>query len=154
MGTEIERKFLVRGEEWRKLAQGISYRQGYLCTEKERTVRVRTVENQGYLTIKGKNNGVSRLEYEYEIPLTEADELLDRLCRKPLITKKRYRITFEGFVWEVDEFFNENSGLIVAEIELECENQPFVKPDWIDQEVSSDIRYYNSSLIDLPYSKW
>ena len=154
MGTEIERKFLVTGENWRKLAQGIKYRQGYLCTEKERTVRVRTIADKGYLTIKGKSNGISRLEYEYEIPLEEADELLDRLCRKPLIAKKRYTIALKGFIWEVDEFFDENNGLIVAEIELEYEEQPFSKPDWIGREVSDDIRYFNSSLIDLPYTRW
>ncbi len=154
MATEIERKFLVTGTDWQQLAPGILYRQGYLCTEKERTVRVRTVGKKGFLTIKGNNRGITRLEYEYEIPVQQANELLDRLCKKNIITKKRYTINFQGFIWEVDEFLTENQGLVVAEIELTTENQPFAKPDWVGREVSDDPRYYNSCLSRTPFSSW
>jgi adenylate cyclase len=154
MGTEIERKFLVKGGDWRTLAEGIDYRQGYLSTKKERTVRIRTIGSKGFLTIKGKNRGVTRLEYEYEIPSQDANELLDTLCLQPLIEKKRYTIEYKGNIWEVDEFFNENKGLIVAEIELSSEQESFVKPAWIGSEVSDDSRYFNSSLIHKPFSSW
>ena len=154
MPLEIERKFLVIGDAWRALAAGVTYRQGYLLAEKERTVRVRTMNNKGFLTIKGQSTGITRLEYEYEIPVTEADELLDRLCRKPLIEKKRYTIPFQGFLWEVDEFFGENNGLIVAEIELATEDQTFPKPDWVGREVSDDPRYFNARLSRHPFCRW
>ncbi len=154
MGVEIERKFLLNGDQWRKLARGTVYRQGYLCSQKERTVRVRTIDDRGFLTIKGPSVGMSRMEYEYEIPINDALVLLDTLCEKPLIEKKRYVIEFEGFSWEVDEFFGENKGLIVAEIELESEAQPFEKPPWVGDEVSGDLRYFNSNLSKNPYSSW
>ncbi|MBW2443650.1 MAG: CYTH domain-containing protein [Deltaproteobacteria bacterium] len=154
MGTEIERKFLVTENSWRSLAAGVKYRQGYLNSAKERTVRVRTIDDKGFLTIKGITTGASRAEYEYEIPVGDADALLDNLCEKPLIEKNRYKIDFEGFVWEVDEFFGENQGLIVAEVELESEDQAFEKPGWIGEEVTGDPKYFNSNLINNPYLKW
>ena len=154
MGTEIERKFLVTENSWRSLAAGVKYRQGYLNSVKERTVRVRTIDDKGFLTIKGITTGASRAEYEYEIPVGDADALLDDLCEKPLIEKNRYKIDFEGFVWEVDEFFGENKGLIVAEVELESEDQAFEKPGWIGEEVTGDPKYFNSNLINNPYLKW
>ncbi len=154
MPLEIERKFLVIGNSWRALATGVTCRQGYLLAEKERTVRVRTMNNKGFLTIKGQSTGITRLEYEYEIAVTEADELLDQLCRKPLIEKKRYTIPFQGFLWEVDEFFGENNGLIVAEIELATEDQHFPKPDWVGREVSDDPRYFNARLCRHPFCRW
>ncbi len=154
MGTEIERKFLVKDNSWRALARGVKYRQGYLNSAKERTVRVRTIDDKGYLTIKGITSGASRAEYEYEIPVAEAGALLNDLCEKPLIEKSRYKIEFKGFVWEVDEFFGENQGLIVAEVELESENQTFEKPVWIGEEVTGDPKYFNSNLINNPYLKW
>jgi CYTH domain-containing protein len=154
MGKEIERKFLVEGEHWRELSEGILYRQGYLSTEKERTVRVRTIGSKGFLTIKGINVGATRNEFEYEIPAAEAGQMLDELCLKPLIEKKRYTIEYGGFVWEVDEFFGDNEGLILAEIELESENQPFDKPGWIGKEVTGDPRYFNSNLVEHPFSDW
>ena len=154
MGTEIERKFLVKENSWRSLAAGTKYRQGYLNSTKERTVRVRTIDDKGFLTIKGITTGASRAEYEYEIPAADADALLDDLCEKPLIEKNRYKIDFEGFVWEVDEFFGENQGLIVAEVELESEDQAFEKPVWIGEEVTGDPKYFNSNLINNPYLKW
>ena len=154
MGKEIERKFLVKGDTWRQLATGTSYRQGYLSTVKERTVRVRTINTKGYLTIKGITQGVSRVEYEYEIPFTEANEMLDNLCERPLVEKDRYKIKLDELVWEVDEFKGENNGLILAEVELQSENQEFKKPEWIGAEVSGDPRYFNSNLIKHPYTKW
>ena len=154
MGTEIERKFLLTGDAWKKLAKGKYYRQGYLNSQKERTVRVRTLDNRGFLTIKGISVGVTRIEYEYEIPIEDADVLLDELCEQPLIEKKRYKIAFFDFIWEVDEFFGENEGLVLAEIELENEDQQFEKPSWVGNEVSGDPRYFNSNLIKNPYTSW
>lgn len=154
MGMEIERKFLLNGTGWRRLAQGVPYCQGYLSLVKERTVRVRTVQNKGFLTIKGISTGMTRMEFEYEIPVAEADVLLDVLCEKPLIEKKRYTIEFAGFIWEVDEFFGENEGLVLAEIELTGEDQSFEKPPWIGREVTGDSRYFNSSLTREPFKSW
>ena len=154
MGTEIERKFLVTGNEWRDMAVGVVYRQGYLCLEKGRTVRVRVAGEQAFLTIKGESSGISRMEYEYPIPVADARVMLAELCEQPIIEKKRYRITYQGFVWEVDEFFGENEGLLVAEIELEGEGQAFAKPSWIGAEVSADRRYSNASLVKHPFSGW
>jgi CYTH domain-containing protein len=152
MGTEIERKFMVKEGDWCK-QKPIKYRQGYLNSAKERIVRVRTIDDKGYLTIKGLTVGASRMEFEYEIPRQDADTLLD-ICEKPLIEKNRYKIEHGGFVWEVDEFFGENQGLIVAEIELESEDQFFSKPHWVGKEVTGDPRYFNSNLVKNPYTKW
>ena len=152
MGKEIERKFLVKEGPWRN-AKGTRYRQGYLNSAKERNVRVRTIESKAYLTIKGIAIGASRMEFEYEIPLQDADELLE-ICEKPLIEKTRYKVQEGGFVWEVDVFFRENQGLIIAEVELESEDQEFPKPDWVREEVTGDPRYFNSNLIKNPYIKW
>lgn len=154
MGVEIERKFLVRGDRWKNLGQGVLLRQGYLSSSPERTVRVRIEGDSAMLTIKGKSSGATRSEWEYPVPLADAQAFLDTLCERPIIEKKRYRIPFEGMVWEVDEFFGENAGLVVAEIELTAENQSFAKPDWIAEEVTQDPRYFNSSLIRNPYSRW
>lgn len=150
---EIERKFLVRGDAWRRLAEGVPFRQGYLQT-RPCTVRVRTEGNKGVLTIKGPSQGLSRREFEYEIPVEEAELMLDTLVGQPPISKRRYTVPYKGFVWEIDEFFGENEGLIVAEIELSDEAQPFEKPEWIGEEVSGDRRYSNASLSVLPFSRW
>ncbi len=154
MAKEIERKFLVTNDEWRALAQGTLYRQGYLNSIKERTVRIRTVGDKAFLTVKGITIGASRVEYEYEIPTADCMAMLDSLAEKPIIEKKRYKIKFGGLTWEVDEFFGENQGLIVAEVELTSEDQVFEKPSWIGEEVSSDPRYFNSNLIANPYTTW
>ncbi len=154
MAKEIERKFLVRGEDWRAMARGTRYRQGYLSTVKERTVRVRTIDDKGFLTIKGVSVGATRSEYEYEIPAADADEMLDDLCEKPIIEKDRYKIPAGDVTWEVDEFFGVNDGLIVAEVELLSEDQSFPKPDWIGDEVTGDPRYFNANLIARPFSTW
>ena len=154
MGVEIEKKFLLANDGWRGLDAGKFYRQGYLNSEKGRTVRVRTVGEQGYLTIKGPAvNGVRR-EYEYTIPYAEAVEMLEFLCLRPIIEKRRHRISHQGLVWEVDEFFGDNAGLIMAEIELSDPRQAFSRPEWIGREVTDDPRYYNASLSRKPFSIW
>jgi len=154
MGKEIERKYLVKNEDWRELAKGTVYRQGYLSTVKERTVRVRTIDDNGYLTIKGITVGATRAEYEYEIPAKDANYMLDELCEKPIIEKKRYVLDHEDLTWEIDEFDGENHGLIVAEVELTAEDQKIAFPEWIGDEVTGDPRYFNSNLIKHPFSKW
>jgi len=154
MGVEIERKFLLQGDAWRGLGQAVLLRQGYLSSARERVVRVRIEGQQAMLTIKGANVGATRGEWEYPIPLADAAELLDGLCEQPLIEKYRHRIEHAGMVWEVDEFLGANAGLIVAEIELASEDQPFEKPDWVGAEVSGDARYYNANLIRHPFSQW
>ena len=154
MAKEIERKFLVAGEAWRTLAEGTRYRQGYLSTVKERTVRVRTIGDMGFLTIKGISVGATRSEYEYEIPAGDAEEMLDDLCETPIIEKNRYKIPLGDVIWEVDEFFGVNDGLIVAEVELQSEDQAFDKPEWIGEEVTGDPKYFNANLIARPFSTW
>jgi len=153
MGKEIERKFLVAKDTWRK-GNGTKYCQGYLNSAKERTVRVRTIKNKGYLTIKGITIDASRLEFEYEIPIKEADEMLHKLCEKPLIEKNRYKIEHGDLVWEIDEFFGKNEGLVVAEVELQSVNQKIERPEWLGEEVTGDPRYFNSNLIQNPFTKW
>lgn len=154
MGIEIEKKFLLKGDEWRALGTPVLYRQGYLNRSKERTVRVRMAGEKGYLTIKGIGKGAKRTEYEYEIPKEDADAMLKDLVEKPVIEKNRYRIEYKKMIFEIDEFFGENQGLILAEVELESEDQKIELPDWIGKEVTQDPRYYNSSLVFHPYMKW
>ena len=151
MATEIERKFLVKGDGWRSLGVGEIYRQGYIANNNGRTVRVRVVGEQGYLTIKGSTTGMKRAEFEYKIPVEDAQELLETLCDRPLIEKTRYKILMGDLIWEVDEFWGENQGLILAEVELETEDQNIDIPDWIGEEVTSDPRYYNSNLVKNPF---
>jgi CYTH domain-containing protein len=154
MAKEIERKFLVKDDSWRNSGPGKPYRQGYLCTAKERTVRVRTAGDKGFITVKGVSSGAARSEYEYEIPLADANEILDHLTERPLIEKTRYRIPYNGVVWEVDEFGGENRGLVLAEVELKDEHQEFSRPPWIGREVTDDPRFYNVNLVSHPFSKW
>jgi adenylate cyclase len=154
MGLEIERKFLLADDGWRGLAAGVRYRQGYIVSGQGRTVRVRTAGDQGYLTIKGPSQGSTRAEFEYPIPLADALELLDTLCDRPFIDKTRYRIPVAGLVWEVDEFHAENTGLVLAEVELDHPDQAVDLPDWIGTEVTGDPRYYNSYLVRSPFRSW
>ncbi len=154
MGTEIERKFLVIGEAWRALAEPVHYRQGYLSIAKTCTVRVRTAGDRAALTVKGASIGVTRSEYEYEIPPDDAEEMIGRLCQQPAIEKNRYRIPIGEVVWEVDEFLGANLGLVVAEVELTSEDQAFDKPDWIGREVTGDPKYFNANLVACPFSAW
>ena len=152
MAKEIERKFLVK-DSWQPQSAGIKIAQGYLSTVPERTVRVRIKGEKGYLTIKGKNVGVSRAEYEYEIPRQDAEEML-QLAEQPILVKTRYLEQQGEFTWEVDVFAGENQGLVVAEIELPAEDAEFLRPAWLGQEVSGDVRYYNANLIKFPFSLW
>ena len=154
MGVEIERKFLLANEGWRGQGVATRMRQGYLVADPVRTVRVRIEGGRAVITIKGKSTGASRGEWEYDIPVFDATELLDGLCEQPQVEKIRHRIEHAGHTWEVDEFLGLNAGLVVAEIELDAEDEAFEKPDWIGVEVTGDKRYYNSSLIRQPYSQW
>jgi len=154
VAKEIERKYLVVGDAWRSLAVGTVFRQGYLSTVKERTVRVRVAGDRGYLTIKGITVGAVRSEFEYEIPRADADQMLDELCEQPLIEKTRHEIEAGDLTWEIDEFAGVNEGLIVAEVELEDEAQEIALPDWSGAEVTNDPRYFNSNLIAHPFSEW
>jgi CYTH domain-containing protein len=154
MGVEIERKFLLASDAWRGQGTPTHLRQGYLVANAERTVRVRIEGERAVITIKGKSTGASRGEWEYEIPVADATELLDGLCEQPQVEKIRHRIEHAGRTWEVDEFLGLNAGLVVAEIELAAEDEAFDKPDWIGAEVTGETRYYNSCLIRQPYSQW
>ena len=154
MGEEIERKFLVATEGWRETAEGTRYRQGFLSTEPERTVRVRVAGPRGSITVKGKNVGARRTEFEYEIPVADAERMLDTLCKRPLIEKVRYTVAVAPHTWEIDVFEGENAGLVVAEIELRSEHEAFDKPEWVGDEVTGDPRYFNSNLVSNPYQTW
>jgi len=152
MQTEIERKFLVQGEDWKTEVPTV-FRQGYLNRDKYRTVRVRIAGHKAMLTVKGKTTGMTRAEYEYDIPVIDAEEML-KLCEGPIIEKKRWLTVVGGMTWEVDEFMGENEGLVVAEIELESETQDFERPIWLGEEVTHDARYFNSSLSASPFKNW
>lgn len=155
MGTEIERKFLLKKAAWTALKptlKAVVIKQGYLNTDPDRNVRVRIFGTKGYLTVKGRTVSASRLEFEYEIPLADAQQLL-ALCHRPIIEKQRYTIQLD-LEWVIDEFEGENEGLVVAEIELESEEQVFELPDWAAAEVTTDARYYNSNLVKHPYKNW
>ncbi|MFT5666323.1 MAG: adenylate cyclase [Vicingaceae bacterium] len=154
MGLEIERKFLIKNDSWKnEIKKTVSIRQGYLNSEVERTVRIRIQGEQGVLTIKGKNQNVTRKEFEYQIPLDDALNLLS-MCEKPIIEKTRFLIPSNRSTWEIDVFDGENKGLVIAEIELTSEEESFDIPNWLGEEVSSESKYYNSSLITNPYGNW
>ncbi|MDZ7663120.1 CYTH domain-containing protein [Thiohalophilus sp.] len=155
MATEIERKFLIRDDRWRQQADaGHRIAQGYLIGARDASVRVRIEGDQANLNIKSATLGIHRQEYEYPIPLEDAREMLDNLCDKPIIEKVRYHVPHVGHVWEIDVFEGENAGLIVAEIELDSEDEVFEQPNWLGEEVSDDVRYYNVSLVNHPYKDW
>ena len=156
MAQEIERKFRVVDDSYRQLAHSASrIAQGYICSGRGRTVRVRIRDEKGYLTIKGPagTDGLSRYEWEKEVPLNEAEELM-KLCEPGMIDKTRYLVRSGKHVFEVDEFHAENEGLVVAEVELEAENEPYERPCFLGKEVTGDVKYYNSFLIRHPYSEW
>lgn len=152
MAVEIERKFLVKGQPWLHVP-GVVYQQGYLNRDKTRTVRVRIAGEAALLTIKGVNVGATRSEFEYSIPLADAEALL-ALCDGPLIEKTRYLLDYAGTRWELDVFAGDNAGLVVAEVELASEDQAFARPDWLGDEVTQDARYFNSNLAVQPYCRW
>lgn len=155
MGQEIERKYLVDIQKWNELEkpEGQVYRQGYLLTDPHKTIRVRQTPGKGFLTIKGISVGATRPEYEYEIPHGEAAELLDRFSIAEL-SKTRYIIPFKNKIWEVDVFAGANAGLIVAEIELNSEEEQYALPDWVGAEVTGQEQYYNANLTTKPYKSW
>jgi len=155
MGVEIERKFLVDHEKWAQVIKpaGTHYRQGYVLSNEQQTVRVRISDKKGFLNLKSKESDLSRKEYEYEIPLQDGIEILEHFTKNGT-EKVRYRIPFAGKTWEVDEFKGDNAGLIVAELELTSETEEFEKPDWITIEVTDDGRYTNSSLAKYPFKNW
>jgi len=154
MAKEIERKFLVSDQTWKQHAVGVRFCQGYISREPGRIVRVRIEGERAVLTIKGKSQNLSRSEWEYPIPMQDAQEMLDELCNGICVDKFRYTFEQHGHTWEVDEFLGLNAGLIVAEIELSSADEEFVKPSWLAEEVSQDPRYANSNLITHPYSAW
>ena len=156
MPIEIERKYLVKHDLWNALAKpkGEYYRQGYIVNEKVKTVRVRATENQGFITIKGKtDNPAVKPEYEYQIPKAEAIELLDGFTENN-IEKIRYKIEYQGKTWEIDLFYGDNEGLIVAEIELNSMEESYQIPEWIDREVTHESKYFNSNLSKNPFKNW
>ena len=154
MGIEIERKYLVKNDQWREGTTGHFYCQGYIVRDPKTTVRIRIAKNKGILTIKGQVQNLARPEFEYEISLEDAQEMLQLWCGEKIIEKYRYRIPIGNLVWEVDEFVGLNQGLILAEVELDNQNQAIALPDWIGTEVSGDVRYYNSYLVKHPYNTW
>lgn len=153
MAMEIERRFLVKGDHWRTLGNPCEYHQGYLSVEPDRVVRVRIVGDQAWLTLKAKVTDVSRHEFEYSIPKEDALTILDTMCPMQ-VKKQRTTISHAGHVWEVDEFFGANAGLVLAEIELPSEDTCFDRPDWLGREITSDGRFTNAHLAHNPYSSW
>jgi adenylate cyclase len=155
MAVEIERKFLLRSDEWRKhVAKRTLLRQGYLGAISRSSIRARIAGERAWLNLKSKRSGLSRLEYEYEIPLTDANEMFAELCEGPLIEKYRHELPRGEHLWEIDEFLGDNSGLIVAEIELSDENESFERPEWLGNEVTHEARFYNFNLASRPFKSW
>ena len=154
MAKEIERKFTVDTGTWHPADDGIRVRQGYIPAAGRTSVRVRVADDRAWLTIKGETIGAVRSEFEYAIPVADAHQMLDELCARPFIEKTRYYTEYSGAVWEVDVFEGENTGLVVAEIELASEDQAINKPPWVITEVTDDPRYYNVNLVARPFSKW
>ncbi len=155
MGVEIERKFLVKNDAWRTVVEAeFPITQGYLASDARITVRVRVKGDSAYLTIKGPTSGFGRSEYEYPIPLEDAQSMLRELAVSALVEKTRYRVRCGAHVWDLDVFAGENAGLVMAEIELEGEDEAFEQPDWAGQEVTGDTRYYNASLARHPFTRW
>lgn len=155
MALEVEHKFLLASDDWRQVVErSVFYRQGYLSGSPLSSVRVRVSDDQAWLNIKSATIGSHRQEYEYEIPLADANAILDDLCHKPLIEKVRHFVSYDRHLWEIDEFMGDNAGLIVAEIELSQIGESFAKPAWIGEEVTSDLRYYNNNLVKHPYKDW
>lgn len=155
MALEVEHKFLLANDGWRnEVDRTVHYKQGYLGGGPLNSVRVRISDSHAWLNIKSATIGTSRQEFEYEIPLADANTILDELCRKPLIEKIRHFVHHHGHIWEIDEFMGDNAGLIVAEVELSQIGESFAKPAWLGAEVTDDLRYYNNNLSQNPYKNW
>tara|TARA_B100001250_G_scaffold381162_1_gene373239 strand:- start:106 stop:570 length:465 start_codon:yes stop_codon:yes gene_type:complete len=154
MAIEIERKFLIKQKPFQMAKRSVKIRQGYILNEKAQVIRVREKGEEYFLTIKGNNVGISRLEYDFPITKEDAEELILHFCKTALISKTRHYVIHNGHTWEVDEFHGSNEGLIVAEIELEAEDESFDIPDWVGEEVTKDPKYYNMNLAMHPYTSW
>ncbi len=155
MATEIEHKFLIVNDDWREqIIRSVEYRQGYLSNNKHASVRIRVAGDIANINVKGMTVGVQRPEYEYPVPLADANEMLDQLCMRPMIEKIRHFVEYGGKIWEIDEFSGDNAGLIVAEIELEAVDEAFDVPGWAGADVSGVERYYNVALVQYPYVQW
>lgn len=155
MALEVEHKFLLANDNWRQTVHRSEiFRQGYLTSQATSSIRIRICEQRAWLNIKSATIGTHRLEFEYEIPIGDARQIMSELCNKPLIEKTRHYVRHDGDLWEIDEFEGENRGLIVAEIELDAVGQAFAKPAWLGREVTDDLRYYNNNLARHPYSEW
>lgn len=155
MAIEIEHKFLLANDDWRRhIQKSIQYKQGYLSSQPSSSIRIRIANDQAWLNIKSATVGTERLEFEYEIPLPDADEIITSLCSQPLIEKTRHFVPNNGNTWEIDEFEGDNEGLVIAEIELPEAGKTFLKPSWLGAEVTHDLRYYNNNLVANPYKKW
>jgi adenylate cyclase len=155
MAIEIEHKFLLANDDWREqIIRSVKYRQGYLSSQTTSSIRIRISDDHAWLNIKSATIGTHRHEYEYEIPLSDANEIINNLCRKPIIEKTRHFVIDDGNTWEIDEFDGDNRGLCVAEIELPEIGKPFSKPHWLGEEVTHDLRYYNNNLAIHPYLEW
>lgn len=155
MAQEIEHKFLLKNDDWKKqIHKSSEYKQGYLMSDSKRSVRVRISRDKAWLNIKSATIGTHRQEFEYEISLGDATEILNTLCEKPIIEKVRHFVTHKQHLWEIDVFSGDNLGLTVAEIELTEIGEKFDLPDWVSIEVTDDLRYYNNSLCKNPYTKW
>jgi len=155
MPIEIERKFLLSNDTWRdEVVKSSRIRQGYMGIIDKASVRIRIQGDKANINVKSATLDIRRMEYEYEIPLDEAEEMLDQLCNQPQIDKTRFIVKRDGHVWEIDEFYGDNEGLVVAEVELGSEDEAVIKPDWIGEEVTTDPRYYNVSLIKHPFKEW
>ncbi len=154
MAKEIERKFLIDLTKIGTLENGTAIKQGYIATSDKTVVRARVAGECAFLTLKGANKGVTRTEFEYEIPVDDAEQIIAELCNGPVVEKTRYLVVHAGHTWEVDIFHGDNDGLVVAEIELNSEEEAFDLPSWVLDEVSGDPKYYNSSLLDHPFKNW
>lgn len=154
MAKEIERKFLIDASKLNIPSEGKEIKQAYIATADNCVVRIRVQDNCAMLTLKGENKGISRSEFEYEIPVSEANEMIAELCTGSVIEKTRYLIRHEDHMWELDVFYGDNEGLVVAEIELKSEEEKFSIPTWVSKEVSGDPKYYNSSLLENPFNSW
>lgn len=155
MAVEIERKFLLKSDDWRdQVLTHAVLRQGYLSHDAQSSVRIRITGDKADINVKSTRDGIYRMEYEYGIPLADAEEMLKLVAHQPLIEKTRHIVQWGNHRWEIDEFLGDNSGLIVAEVELGDVNEAFERPPWVGKEVSTDARYYNSNLSKLPFSAW
>ncbi len=154
MYTEIERKFLLLHDDWRHEATSCLLHQGYIYSTTQCLVRIRIADEDAFLTVKGPKDGIRRVEFEYPIPLKDAEELLEHMARKPTIQKRRHKVHVGEHVWEIDEFLDDNAGLILAEIELKHEDEVFHKPSWVGVEVTDDPRYRHNFLAQHPYTQW